>query len=384
MDKELRILIIEDCPDDTELLLRDLRKAGFHPDFKIVDNLEALPSILTEKDWQIIISDYQLRGFSGIDALKMVLEAGKDIPFIILSGVINEEVAVEAMKAGARDYIMKDRTARLFPAIERELREAGERQRLRQAEALNEKHLRYTQKMEAMENLSGGLAHEFNTVLTTIIGYSDIISRKMAQDDPLREYLTKILSAADRGSLLIRRMLVYCSRHGAHQHRINLSQLVEGLIPAIEKTTGDRIKVITELSDNGVDAALDSTQMEQILTNLALNARDAMPDGGTVTVKTSRCMIDEGFIQEHGFGTSGEYAYLSFSDNGKGMNNSTREKAFDPFFTTKEIGKGTGLGLALVYGMVKQHHGYITISSTEGNGTTVTIYFPVPHHGELP
>lgn len=376
MNKELRILIIEDCPDDTELLLRDLHKAGYSPEFKVVDNPDDLRQALTEKEWQVIVSDYQLKGFSGIDALKSVLETGKDIPFIILSGVINEEVAVEAMKAGARDYIMKDRTARLFPAIERELNEASERQRRRQAEALNEKHLRYTQKMEAVENLSSGLAHEFNTVLTTIIGYSDLMSRKMPQNDPLREYLTKIMSAADRGSLLIRRMLDYCSRHEAHRHVVNFSQLVSGLMPAVEKVIGGRISVTAELEDNGIEVALDSTQMEQILINLALNARDAMPEGGTVTVKTSHFMLDDRFIQDHGFGVAGEYALLSFSDNGKGMSDNIREKVFDPFFTTKEVGKSTGLGLTLVYGMVKQHKGYITLSSMEGAGTTVNIYLP--------
>lgn len=384
MEKALRILIIEDCPDDTELLLWDLRSAGYHPDFKVVDNRDDLLKALQEEDWQVIVSDYQLKGFCGIDALKIVLETGKDIPFIILSGVIDEEVAVEAMKAGARDYIMKDRTARLFPAIERELREAGERRRLKHAEALNEKHLRYTQKMEAMENLSSGLAHEFNTILMTIMGYGDIMSQKMAQDDPLREYLSKILSAADRGSLLTRRMLVYCSKHESHPHVVNLSQLVDGLSPAIEKTCGKRITLVKELTDNGVETALDSSQMEQILTNLALNACDAMPEGGTVAVKTCRCTLDNQFIQDHGFGAPGEYALLSFSDTGKGMDGATREKAFEPFFTTKEVGKGTGLGLALVYGIVKQHGGYITIASAEGDGTTVNIYLPVHHPAELP
>lgn len=384
MLKPLRILIIEDSPEDVELLLRDVRKAGYDPDYRVVDTPAQLRAALGEGGWQIILSDFRLPAFTGMDALKIVLEHGQDIPFIIISGEISEEAAVEAMRAGARDFIMKGKTARLFPAIERELAEALERKKLHLAEELAEKQRAYTRRMEALETLSTGMAHEFNTILTGIIGFTQLIHRTLPATDPNKEHLAKILTAAERGSKLTSAFLDYGRKSTQHQRLKNLTELVEQLLPTLSWMLGGSIEIRSDLERNGLEVSIDSLQMEQVLKTLASNARDAMPDGGSITIATRRFSMDEQFTLSNGFGIPGEYALLTFRDTGCGMTPEVREKAFEPFFSTKASGSGMGLALPLAYNTIKQHGGYITLDSEPGKGTTVTIYLPIHQPASSP
>jgi signal transduction histidine kinase len=384
MDKPLRVLIIEDSPEDVELLLHELMKGFGQVDYRAVETLEDVQQALLDGEWQIILSDYCLPSFTGLEALRVVKETGRDIPFIILSGQVSEEAAVEAMRAGARDFIVKGRTARLLPAIEREIREAVERKKLRLAQELSEKQRAYYLRMEPLENLSRGMAHQFNTLLTSIIGYTQLLSMNLPPPDPNRPFLDNILTAAKQGTLLTSSILDYGRKPVNHQLLKDLSQLVEQVAPILQQMAGDRVEVRTESVQGEMRVELDAIQMDLALKRLTSNACQAMPEGGVLTFSTRPFSMDDQFVQENGFGRPGEYVMLTVSDTGCGMTPQVKEKAFEPFFTTHNSGSATGLGLALVYSTIKQHDGYITIDSTPGKGTSFRIYLPTPRRESPP
>jgi signal transduction histidine kinase len=384
MTKPLRVLIVEDSPEDVDLLLWDLRKAGYEPEYRVVETPGQLRQALEEEEWQIVLSDFRLPAFTGMDALGIVQERAQDTPFIILSGEISEEAAVEALRAGARDFITKGRTARLLPAIVRELAEAIERKKLRLAEELSEKQRAYALRMEAIETLSCGMAHEFNTILTSIIGYAQLVQRSLPASDPNRPYLANILAAAERGSRVTNTFLDYGRKPATHQMERNLAELVAQLLSGIAPMMDPSIEIRSDLQGEGLTIDIDCLQMEQVLKTLISNSRDAMPKGGAITVTTRRFTMDEGFTAAMGFGRPGDYALLSVTDTGCGMPPQVKVRAFDPFFSTKPSGSGTGLGLPLAYNTIKQHGGYISLESEEGKGTTVTLYLPIPRSASSP
>ena len=239
-----------------------------------------------------------------------------------------------------------------------------------------ESQLRQGQKMEAIGTLAGGIAHDFNNILTALTGYATLIQRKMDTSDPLRSYVEQILVASQKATGLIQSLLAF-----SRQQPFTLTPLdMNNTIKAMEKLLGrlltEDIKLRTSLTDDDTIVMADKSQMDQILFNLVTNARDAMPKGGILTIETATAVIDATFIKIHGFGKKGKYIEITISDTGMGMDETTKGKIFDPFFTTKEVGKGTGLGLATVYGIVKQHGGYITVESEPNQGTTFSIYFP--------
>lgn len=239
-----------------------------------------------------------------------------------------------------------------------------------------ESQLRQGQKMEAIGTLTGGIAHDFNNILTAITGYAVLMQRKMDKPDPLSPYVDQILVASQKATGLIQSLLAF-----SRQQPVTLTALdIDNTIKAMEKLLGrlltEDIELHTSLSDDNKIVVADKSQMDQILFNLVTNARDAMPKGGILTIKTTIALIDNTFIKVNGFGEKGKYVQINVSDTGTGMDKKTRERIFDPFFTTKEVGKGTGLGLATVYGIVKQHSGYITVKSKPNQGTTFSIYFP--------
>jgi two-component system cell cycle sensor histidine kinase/response regulator CckA len=239
-----------------------------------------------------------------------------------------------------------------------------------------ESQLRQGQKMEAIGTLTGGIAHDFNNILTALTGYAALIQRKMDTSDPLRPYAEQILVASQKATGLIQSLLAF-----SRQQPFTLAPLdMNNTIKATEKLLGrlltEDIKLHTSLTDDDTIVMADKSQMDQILFNLVTNARDAMPKGGMLTIATTTAVIDATFIKIYGFGKRGKYIEITISDTGMGMDETTKGKIFDPFFTTKEVGKGTGLGLATVYGIVKQHGGYITVESEPNQGTTFSIYFP--------
>ncbi len=232
------------------------------------------------------------------------------------------------------------------------------------------------QKMEAIGRLSGGIAHDFNNLLTTIIGYSELMHDNLPQNDS-HEFLEEIIKAGKSASSLIQQLLAFSRNQVLELEIMDLNSEVKGLEKMLQRLIGEDIQLSTFLSSSPCQIKADRVQIQQVIINLAVNARDAMPLGGNLTIETSSLTLDESYANEHDIRLNpGPYVMMSISDNGFGMDRETREKIFEPFFTTKEKGKGTGFGLATVYGIIKQSNGYIWVYSEPGKGTCFKIYMP--------
>ena len=254
--------------------------------------------------------------------------------------------------------------------MEGSLRDVTERKKL-------EKQLLQSQKMEAVGHLAGGVAHDFNNILTAISGYGSLMAGKIPASDPLHVYLDEILASAERAASLTQSLLAFSRKQVIDLKPVNLNDIVLGMKKILERIISEDIEIEVVTGDRDLIVKADKSQIEQALINLATNARDAMPNGGRLTITTGESEIDRRFIQVHGYGEEGYYAVLSVTDTGVGMDKATREQIFEPFFTTKEVGKGTGLGLSTVYGAVKQHEGFINVCSEPGEGATFRVYLPL-------
>jgi two-component system, cell cycle sensor histidine kinase and response regulator CckA len=244
-------------------------------------------------------------------------------------------------------------------------------------EKVMESQLRQAQKMEAIGTLAGGIAHDFNNILTALIGYGTILQSRMEKSDPLRLYADQMLSASHKAVNLTQSLLAFGRKRPLSLKPVNLNTIITGTEKLLKRLITEDIILETQLTESELVVLADTTQIDQILFNLTTNARDAMPRGGALKITTETVMLNNDFIMTHGFGEKGRYALLCVSDTGVGMGKETLEKIFDPFFTTKEVGRGTGLGLSTVYGIVKQHTGYITVTSERDRGSTFHIYLPV-------
>ncbi|MBI5056538.1 MAG: response regulator [Nitrospirae bacterium] len=240
-----------------------------------------------------------------------------------------------------------------------------------------EDQLRQAQKMEAIGQIAAGISHDFNNILTAIIGYASILQIKMRPDDPLKIHLDQILASADRAASLTQSLLAFSRKQISNPSRVNLNSVIGRVEKFLVRVIGEDIELTTTLIGGDLTVLADTSQLEQVFMNLATNARDAMPNGGTLSISTEIVHLDRGFIRMHGYGEPGAYVLIAFTDTGTGMDKKTMDRIFDPFFTTKEVGKGTGLGLSIVYGIVKQHSGYINCYSEPGKGTTFRIYLPI-------
>jgi len=239
-----------------------------------------------------------------------------------------------------------------------------------------ESQLRHSQKMEAIGTLAGGVAHDFNNLLTALMGYGNLLQIKMDKDNPLQVYVGHMLSSAKRAASLTDSLLTFSRKQAVNPRANGINDIVKGVQKLLERLLTEDIELRVRLCPKDITIMADRTQIEQILMNLATNARDAMTDTRVLAVTTARVSLDRSFTGKHGRGEKGTYARLSVSDTGHGMDDKVKEHIFEPFFTTKEAGKGTGLGLSTVYGIVKQHDGYVTVESKPGKGTTFHLYFP--------
>jgi CheY-like chemotaxis protein len=240
-----------------------------------------------------------------------------------------------------------------------------------------EAQLLQSQKIEAIGQLAGGVAHDFNNILSAIVGYGHLTLRKMPKDDYLRGYVEQILEAAQRATTLTQGLLSFSRRRIMNPAPHDLNDIIRNFEKFLMRLIREDIKITTACAEDELTILVDKGQLEQVLMNLVGNARDAMPSGGDITIRTESMYMDEKFIEAHGFGKTGKYAVLTVSDTGEGMDESTRTKIFEPFFTTKGEGKGTGLGLSMVYGIVKQHEGFIDVHSELGKGTSFKVYLPL-------
>ena len=240
-----------------------------------------------------------------------------------------------------------------------------------------EAQLRQSQKMEAIGQLAGGIAHDFNNILSAILGFSSQVQMNMADNDPSQADMEQVLAAVDRAAELTKNLLAFSRKQVMQPAPVNLNELVMKTGKFLSRIIGEDIAFETTFKKETLTANVDSGQIEQVLMNLATNARDAMPAGGTFSIITDSVEIDHNFLDTYNYGVTGRYARITVTDTGSGMDAATTAKIFEPFFSTKEVGKGTGLGLPIVYGIINQHNGFINVYSEPGIGTTFRIYLPL-------
>jgi two-component system cell cycle sensor histidine kinase/response regulator CckA len=499
MTDVLRLLLVEDSEADAELLARELKRAGFAVEFARVQTAAEVEAALTRSEWDIIVGDNSMPGFSGTEALAIVRARGLDIPFIFVSGTMGEDLAASALEAGAGDALAKGNLRRLVPVIRRELREAADRRARRESEtALRASEASYTtlveqapvgiyrstpagrflsanpalarilgyatpqellaldmsrdvyvdaderrrlvaqdtytnqvyeeleatwkkkdgtrirvqlsvrasrkpdgqvefyeafvrditnqrqleaqlaqaQKMEAIGRLAGGVAHDFNNLLTVILSYSDLLLEDLPAESSDREDVTQIRKAAQGASELTRQLLAFSRQQVLLPKVVDINASVSGIERLLTRVLREDIKLACTLASDAGMIRVDPGQLEQVIMNLAVNARDAMPGGGLLTIETANVDLDADYLRAHPMAKPGPYVMLAVTDTGMGMDAATQARIFEPFFTTKDVGKGTGLGLATVQGIVQQSGGFIWVYSEPDHGTVFKIYLP--------
>jgi signal transduction histidine kinase len=413
MNPVQKILIVDDRKENLVALHQVLR--GIEAEIiEAASGNEALAATL-DHNFALAILDVMMPEMSGFELAKHLRsdQATRLMPIIFVTAAYPDEQNVfDGYEAGGVDYIVKpyapevllakvhiflqldrqrqellrhrdqletlvaERTAKLEHELEERKRAEAEQEKLQE-------QLIQAQKMESIGTLAGGIAHDFNNILTGIIGYSHCTLNEMSDDDSRRHNIERILEAADRATHLTRDLLLFSRNRVGERGVIDLNLVVEKAGTFLQRIIGDTVLLKSMLHSDPLPVLADSHQLEQVLMNLAVNARDAMPQGGIITLQTSRGIVQQDCVTTKGCGKPGAHALLTVSDSGTGMEEETLQRIFEPFFTTKDVDKGTGLGLSVVYGIVKQHDGFIHVDSEPGHGTTFSIYLPLMA-GELP
>lgn len=383
----IKVLLVDDDEDDymiTRDLLLDVEALEYDLDW-ISSYAEALDAI-ERNQHDIYLIDYRLGERDGMQLLNEALDGGCTAPIILLTGQGDREVDVEAMKAGAADYLVKGQIDHIL--LERSIRHSIERKALEREHAALEEQLLQAQKLESIGQLAGGIAHDFNNLMTPIIGYAQMGLTTLPEEYRERVYLEEILKAADRATNLIQQLLAFSRRQVVELQVIDLNSLLVNIDNMLQRLIGEDVELVILPSENLGAVKVDPTQIEQVVVNLAVNARDAMPEGGTLIVETSNIEFGEEELKNHPDMAAGPYVMFAVSDTGHGMSEEVKAHLFEPFYTTKEKGKGTGLGLSTCYGIIAQNKGYIWVYSEIGSGTTFKIYLPsldvIPQGTERP
>jgi len=364
----LRVLLVEDCEEDALLVLAELKRARYEVSHERVQTAADLRAALQRGVWDIVVSDATMPTFDALGTLAVVAESGIDVPVVIVSGSIDEESAVAVLRAGARDFVLKGRLARLAPAIARELRDARSRRALRR----REEELHEAQKLEAVGRIAAGVAHDFNNVLAVVDVYATTLAGELRPPNPLAEDVAEIRAAVQRGTALIQQLLAFAREQPLQPRLVDLTDVVRRIERSLRDLVGARIELRVRSARGPAHVEIDPTQLERIVMNLVVNARDAMPTGGTITISIGEEEDDDG---EDGPPSRAGYVRLAVTDTGTGMDRATQARIFEPFFTTKGA-SGTGLGLSTVFGIVKQSGGHVYVRSAPGEGATFRLYLP--------
>jgi signal transduction histidine kinase len=373
--RHVRLLVVDDDPDAQALVASALIEAHFERAIDVVSNATAGLERIKRDEHDVYIIDHRLPDGTGINLIHEAKAAGIDKPFILITGYGSGALDEAALREGAADYVEKHL---LSTQLERTIRYALRDWQNHRALREREDQLRHAQKMEGIGRLAGGVAHDFNNLLTAIIGFTDLILERVDPLDPTADDVREIRKAADRGTALTRQLLAFSRRQFLDPRILDLNETLTGLIRMLPRLVGEHIETSTRLAPHLGRVWADPSQMDQMLINLVLNARDAMPGGGRLMIETENVELDEGRLGMEGLAIRpGRYVMLAIVDTGIGMDAATRARAFEPFFTTKPMGQGTGLGLATVYGIVDQSGGAVTLDSAPGCGTTVRVYLPV-------
>jgi len=503
MTKPIRLLFVESAPPLVEPILALLRQEGYEPICEVVDSEALFRAALGGPPWDAIFCAHPVTRLDPLTMVRKVRERGLDTPFFILaSGESSAEFLIDAMRAGATDYIRRERPARLLPALARELRDAEHRRARREAEAalqlrercidaisqgvvitgprseapgqpdcpiiyvnaafgritgysaaevigescdflkgpdtdpsvaaelrrairggqsctveiLNyrkdgtpfwnnlsvspirgekgqvthhvgvmtdvterrrlEEQYRHMQKLDNVGQLAGGVAHDFNNLLTVVTGYSEMLLHDMPEDDARRACIQEIHKAGERGTQLTKQLLTFSRKQPFSPRIVDLQVILRDMERLIRRLLREDIELATQLENCVQKVFVDPHQVEMAVMNLVVNARDAMPNGGKVTISLAEVNLDAAYARYHPGVQPGQYVMLSVADTGHGMDAATRQRVFEPFFTTKPKGVGTGLGLATVYGIVRQSNGHVSVYSELGMGAVFRIYFP--------
>ncbi|HEX7138019.1 MAG TPA: ATP-binding protein [Vicinamibacterales bacterium] len=355
----LKVLLVEDTDSDAELVERALRRGGLEFEMRRVETEKPFRAELDAWKPDVVLADYKLPQFDGLSALRIAQTHDPELPFLVVSGTLGDEKAVEVLRLGATDYVLKDRLSRLVPAIERALRERAQRQEQRRVE----EQLERARRMDTLGRVAGTIAHELNNVLMSI---------NMAVP-PLREspdrrtaerVADQILAAVKRGQRVTGEVARFTTPTKPETAVVDLTDWLKAFSTELQAFVGSRVVVETDLAVSSLPAAVDVRQLEQVMTNLAANARDAMmPQGGRLTIGLRRAVQ-----------AGRDYAEITAADSGSGMPPEVLARLFEPLFTTKR--SGTGLGLAVSYQMITTQGGLMYAESTLGSGTFFHILVP--------
>src|SRR2546428_10169386 len=379
MTRPLRVLILEDSDDDAALLLRELRRQNYEPISARADTAKGRHEALDRETWSIVISDYSMPQFTAMQALDILKQRNLDLPFIIVSGIIGEETAAIAMKSGAHDFLTKGKLSRLGAAVERELRDAEERRERKKAEEAlrrSEEQLRQSQKVEAIGRLAGGVAHDLNHLLTIINGYTELLLARLPGNDKMSRDVNEIRKAGQRAASLTRQLPAFSRKQILEPRVLDLNAIVVELEKMLRRLIGEDIRLTIAPAADLHRIKTDPGQIEQVIMNLVVNARDAMPQGGNLTLETSNVVLDQAYAARHVGVRPGAYVMLAVSDTGCGMGKEAIAHILEPLFTPQAPGQGTRLGLSTVYGIIKQSGGDVWAYSEPGRGTTFKIHLP--------
>ena len=375
MNAPIHILHLEDDTNDAALVQTALKEGGIECTITRVQTQETFMAELEHGDVDLVLWDYSLPEFDGLSALKIAHAGQPNLPVILVSGTLGEELAIDSLRCGATDYVLKERLFRLVPAVRRAMQEVEERA---ERKRLEEQFIE-AQKMEGIGQLAGGVAHDFNNILSVIIGYSDLITSDVSTDSPLHSYAEEIRQATRRAAGLTQQLLVFSRKQTVQAVVLDLNDVVESIEKMLRRLIDENVEMIIAPKKPIGRIKTDSGYVGQVLMNLVVNARDAMPNGGRITISTENVTLDENYAKTHAGSAPGDYVMLSVSDTGSGMTEEVKAQVFKAFFTTKPLGKGTGLGLSTCQTIMQHCGGYIDVSSEVDKGTTFKFYFPQVH-----